>query len=132
MLLAKRSVKPTAVLDACVLYSATLRGFLLRLAENGLFKPFWSEDIHDEWLRNLLRNRPDLIPEKLERTRRNMDVHFPDSLVQGYTTIVPTLQLPDMNDRHVLAVAIHAKAKYIVTQTVNAISPFPFCCRFFP
>ena len=113
------SVKRTAVLDACVLYSATLRGFLLRLAEDGLFTPFWSEDIHGEWLRSLLRNRPDLIPEKLERTRRNMDSRFPDSLIRGHEPIIPTLTLPDQNDRHVLAVAIHAKARYIVTTNLT-------------
>ena len=109
------SVKRTAVLDACVLYSALLRDFLLRLAEGGLFEPFWSDEINDEWLRSLLRNRPELNPEKLKRTRRNMDTRFPDSLIRGHEPIIPTLSLPDQNDRHVLAVAIRAKAKHIVT-----------------
>jgi len=103
-----------AVFDACVLYPGSLRDFLLRLAYDGLIVPFWSEEIRDEWFRSLLRNRPNLW-EKLERTRRKMDFHFPNSLVDGYETIIPMLQLPDPNDRHVLAVAIHAKAKYIVT-----------------
>jgi hypothetical protein len=44
-----------------------------------------------------------------------MDRHFPDSLVRGYEFTTPTLTLPDPHDRHVLAVAIHAKAEYIVT-----------------
>jgi hypothetical protein len=44
-----------------------------------------------------------------------MDVHFPNACVRGYESIIPSLQLPDPNDRHVLAVAIHAKAKYIVS-----------------
>ena len=104
-----------AVCDACVLYSASLRDFLLRLAENELIFPFWSEEIHDEWTRSLLRNRSDLKQEKVERTRKKMDFHFPDSLVQGYEPIIPTLTLPDPDDRHVLAVAIRTKAEYIVT-----------------
>ena len=104
-----------AVLDACVLYPAQLRDFLLRLAKAKLFHPFWSEEICDEWTRSLLQNRPDLKREKLERTRHTMNLQFPDSRVQGYESIMSTLQLPDPNDRHVLAVAIHTKAEYIVT-----------------
>ena len=105
----------SAVLDSCVLYSAPLRDFLLRLAEDKLINPFWSEDIHNEWIHSLLKKRPKLLREKLERTRWEMDTFFPESIVQGYETIIPTLQLPDPKDRHVLAVAIHAKAKHIVT-----------------
>ena len=105
----------SAVYDACVLYSASLRDFLLRLAVPGLVSPFWSEEIHHEWIRSLLKNRPDLKRENLERTRRNMDFHFPTALIHGYEPILPTLMLPDPDDRHVLAVAIQAKAKYIVT-----------------
>ena len=104
-----------AVFDACVLYSASLRDFLLRLAEDRLVDPLWSGEIQDEWTRNLLQNRPDLEPEKLERTRREMEFHLPHGLVYGHESLIPTLSLPDPNDRHVLAVAIHAKAEYIVT-----------------
>jgi len=105
----------SAVLDACVLYPAPLRDLLLRLAENNVIVPFWSDEIRNEWMGNLLRKRPDLQREKLERTCREMDSHFPRSLVRGYESIVSTLTLPDSQDRHVLAVALHAKAKYIVT-----------------
>ena len=105
----------SAVLDANVLYSASLRDFLLCLAEKKLFFPVWSGEIHDEWMRSLLRNRPDLKRENLKVTRRKMEFHFPNSLVRGYESIISTLTLPDPNDRHVLAVAIHAKAEYIVT-----------------
>ena len=104
-----------AVLDACILYSAPLRGLLLHLAEVGLFDPFWSEEIQAEWSRNLLKNRPNLKREKVERTCWKMEFHFPDSLVQGYDPIIPKLTLPDPKDRHVLAVAVHAKAEFVVT-----------------
>jgi len=105
----------SAVYDACVLYPAALRDFLLRLAFAQLVSPFWSEEIRSEWIDNLLRNRPDLKREKLEHTRWEMDFHFPNSLVRGYEPIIPTLRLPDPNDRHVLAVAVYVKAQYIVT-----------------
>jgi predicted nucleic acid-binding protein len=131
-----------AVYDACVLYSASLRNLLLRLASEGLVFPLWSEEIRDEWIHSLLRNRSDLLKEKLERTRREMDFYFPNGLVHGYETITQTLSLPDPNDRHVLAVAIHAKAKYIVTFNlgdfpktillpygIEAVSPDKFVLR---
>jgi predicted nucleic acid-binding protein len=131
----------SAVLDACVLYSAPLRDFMLRLAFNGLVDPFWSEEIHDEWTRSLLRKRA-ILREKLERTCREMDSHFPNACVHGHEGLIPTLQLPDPNDRHVLAVAIHAKVKYIVTfnltdfpklallsYQVEAITPDDFVLR---
>ena len=104
-----------AVLDACVLYSASLRDFMLRLAGAKVYHPRWSEEIQNEWTRNLLQNRPDLTREKLERTCREMDLHFPHGLVRGYDSILSALTLPDPNDRHVLAAAIHAKARIIVT-----------------
>jgi len=104
-----------AVLDACVLYSAPLRDFLLRLAEDNAFYPLWTEEIQNEWMRNLQRNRPDLKQVSLERTRRNMDSSFPGALVRGYESLMPALHLPHLNDLHVLAAAIHTKAENIVT-----------------
>jgi len=115
MLHAKPSAKQTVVLDACVLYPIHLRGFLLTLAEGKGIVPFWSEKIRDEWIRSLLKNRPDILPDSLERTRRYMNIHYPTALVRGYEPLIPTLWLPDPDDRHVLAAAIHAKAKFIAT-----------------
>jgi len=43
-----------------------------------------------------------------------MDVHAVDALVTGYEDLIPCLQLPDPNDRHVLAAAIRAEAEVIV------------------
>jgi len=113
----------SAIFDACVLYPAPLRDFLLHLAEDELIDSYWSEEIREEWIRSLLRNRPDLKRENLERTCREMDFHFPDSLVQGYKSIIPTLTLPDPNDRHVLAAAIFMKVKYIVTFNLTDFPP---------
>ena len=95
-------------------YPAALRDFLLSLAAPEFLSPFWSDEIRNEWIRSLLRKQPNL-KDRIERTCREMDFHFPDSLVRGYEPIIPTLQLPDPKDRHVLAAAIHTKAKYIVT-----------------
>jgi hypothetical protein len=58
----------TVVYDACVLYPAPLRDFLMWLALSGAFRARWSARIHDEWKRNVLKNRPDLSPQQLDRT----------------------------------------------------------------
>lgn len=44
-----------------------------------------------------------------------MDASVPDSLIVGYEELIPTLTLPDPDDRHVLAAAIHGGADGIVT-----------------
>lgn len=104
-----------AVLDACVLYPAPVRDLLLSLADNGLYKPKWSAEIQDEWSRNLLLNRPDLKKDQLELTIEAMNQAFPDSNVDKYNSLISGIQLPDPNDRHVVAVAIRSKADVIVT-----------------
>ena len=71
------------VYDACVLYPAPLRDFLLHLALSELFAAKWSDEIHEEWIGNLLEDRPD-IAGKLKRTRALMDEAVPDSRVTGY------------------------------------------------
>lgn len=106
---------PVALLDANVLYSATVRDLLLTLAEAALLAPRWTIEIHNEWIANLLRKRPDLDPAALARTRAAMDAAFPEALVRGYERHTPHLQLPDAGDAHVLAAAIEAGAAVIVT-----------------
>ena len=69
----------TALLDANVLYPAGLRDFLLRLADQYLYAPLWSADIHAEWIGSVLADRPDLTADVLQRTRTVMDRHFPDA-----------------------------------------------------
>ena len=105
----------TALYDACVLYPAPLRDLLMQLALTDLFRARWSDQIHDEWIRNVLRNQPNLSAEQLERTRRLMNSHVRDCLVTGYESLIPELALPDPDDRHVLAAAIRGGADGIVT-----------------
>ncbi|HEX8395554.1 MAG TPA: PIN domain-containing protein [Longimicrobium sp.] len=104
-----------AVLDATVLYAAAPRDLFIHVAREGLLLPHWSEHIHAEWTRNLLRNRPDLDPARLNRTVRLMEAAVPGALVEGYERRIATLHLPDPGDRHVLAVAVHSGASTIVT-----------------
>jgi predicted nucleic acid-binding protein len=112
-----------AVYDANVLYPASLRDFLIRIARSGLVGARWSDRIHDEWIRNLLVNRPDLTAEQLERTRRLMDAAVPGAVVEGFERHVAALDLPDPDDRHVLAAAIEAQAHVIVTFNIKDFPP---------
>jgi len=113
-----------AVYDACVLYPAPLRDFLMWLALTGtdLFAPRWTEEIHAEWTRNVLLNRPDLTREQLTRTKNLMNAYVPNCVVTDYESLIPSIELPDPGDRHVLAAAIVAQASVIVTFN---LSDFP-------
>jgi hypothetical protein len=55
----------SALYDACVLYPAPLRDVLMQMALTDLYQAKWSHRIHDEWMRNFLRNRPNLLANGL-------------------------------------------------------------------
>jgi hypothetical protein len=105
----------TVIYDACVLYPAPLRDLLMHLALADLYRARWSNTIHDEWTRNLLANRPDLKPEAIARTRELMDSGVREALVENFEHLIPAIQLPDPDDRHVVAAAMHAGAELIIT-----------------
>lgn len=106
---------PVAVYDACVLYPFHLRNVLIQCAFDGLVEARWTDDIHDEWMRNLAANTPALPIERLIATRDRMKAVLPEADVAGYHPLVAGLALPDPDDRHVLATAIASKASVIVT-----------------
>jgi hypothetical protein len=110
---------PVAVLDANVLYSASLRHLLIWLAVTEAFDARWTSAIQDEWTQSLLADQPHLDAKKIERTRQLMDKFIPDGLVAGYEARIPSLTLPDVDDRHVLAAAIHCSASVIVTKNLR-------------
>lgn len=85
------------------------------MALGGQFRARWSADIHDEWIRNLLKNRSDLTQEQLNKVRALMDKHVPGCLVEGYENLIPAIELPDPDDRHVVAAAVQTRAEAIVT-----------------
>jgi hypothetical protein len=105
----------TALYDACVLYSAQIRNLLMYLALTDMFRAKWTDAIHEEWMRNVLKDHPDMVRAQAERIRDLMNANVRDCLVTGYEDLIPALQLPDPNDRHVLAAAICGRADVIVT-----------------
>lgn len=134
----------TAVYDACVLYPSPLRSFLMYLALTDLFRARWSQQIHEEWMRNVVANFPDISQQQVERIRDFMNEHVRDCLVTDYESLVDALKLPDPDDRHVLAAAIHCRASVIVTfnlkdfpeselskYQIEAQHPDEFCAHLF-
>ena len=108
-----------AFLDATVLYPVTLRNLLMRLTLNRLFQARWSAQVHEEWIRSLLRDQPELSRDKLYQLRDAMNEHAEDSLVTGYEPLIEGIKLPDPDDRHVLAAAIVGHAEVIVTHNLK-------------
>jgi predicted nucleic acid-binding protein len=111
-----------AVLDANVLYPSMLRSVLISIAQTGLFWARWTDEINEEWIRNLMINRADLDAARIRRTADLMNAAVRDCRITGYENLVGALDLPDPNDRHVLAAAIKGKADAIVTFN---LSDFP-------
>lgn len=113
----------TAVYDANILYPAPLRDLFIRLAQAGLVRAKWTDAIHDEWIRSVLKDKPHLSAERLSRTRTLMNEAVRDCLVTGYEDLIVSLELPDSNDRHVLAAAVRANAECIVTCNLKDFPP---------
>jgi predicted nucleic acid-binding protein len=91
----------------------------------GLFKARWSEAINEEWTRNLLQNNPQLDSSKVARIVLLMNKAVGDWEVSSFEELIPSLSLPDENDRHVLAAAIKANADAIITFNLD---DFPESC----
>lgn len=106
------------LIDANVLYPFRVRDVLLRFSEAGLFRARWSTQILEEWVGHLLQAKPhlaDSIKSQVMAIKRT----FPEALVTGYEPLIERLQLPDEDDRHVLAAAIQCGAQHIITENLK-------------
>jgi hypothetical protein len=104
-----------AVFDACILYPFHLRNIIVQAAVDRLVEARWTDAIHDEWIRNLLAAAPGIPTARLQNTRRLMNEALPTATVNGYQEHIPIVNLPDPNDRHVVAAGIAASASVILT-----------------
>ncbi len=110
----------TAVLDTNVIIPLTTRDILFWFAHYDLFTPKWSKHIFDEWI-HLMEGRQ-IDQDEIRKRVNTANMAFPDALVRNYETLIETIDLPDTNDRHVLAAAIKTNADLIVT---NNLKDFP-------
>jgi predicted nucleic acid-binding protein len=104
-----------ALLDACVLVPTALCDSLLRFAEAGFYRPLWSERILDEVFDAVCRIHPEIDSARVRRRLEVMSTAFADANVVGWEAVVAGLDLPDPDDRHVLAAAIAGSAQSLVT-----------------
>jgi hypothetical protein len=95
----------------------------MELSASGLYSARWTDQIHDEWTRNVLKNRADIKPEQLVRTRALMDAALPSAKVAGYEGLISSIELPDQGDSHVVAAAVRAGADAIVTFNLKDFPP---------
>lgn len=110
------SGKYTVVLDACVLFPRLHRDILLSLTHADLYTARWSAEIEKEWTTNYKKKYPDAeISHLLDCMRQAV----PDALIVGYEEFIPSIQLPDPDDRHVVAAAIRGNADAIVTSNIK-------------
>lgn len=120
-----RADRFTVVLDTNVLVGALVRNIILSLAEAGIFRPRWSTcTINQEFIRFFDRKYPEQNAVG-QRQKAAIERAFPEGACEIDPCIIQGLQLPDPDDRHVLAAAITTKAAIIVTDNLKH---FPARC----
>jgi hypothetical protein len=111
-----------AVYDACILYPFHLRNIVVQAAEDDLIEARWTDEIHDEWVRNVAR-RQHVPVAKLQRLCQVMNAMLPAATVTGYEKHIAAVNLPDSDDRHVVAAGIAADATVILTWNLRDFPP---------
>jgi predicted nucleic acid-binding protein len=133
-------VKPVALLDANVFPAVWLLDILLTLDERQVIDAVWSERILKEVRRALIERRH-RTAEQADHLLSFIEPMNPTHCAYGWKRLESTLELPDSDDRHVLAAALVADADYIVTYNlrdfparkleryaVKALHPDEFLC----
>ena len=109
------------LLDSCVLYPRILCDTLLRVAEKGLYRVYFSQEILEGATRNLIKNGKFDIAQA-SRFQSFVIQAFPEGLVEvpdGLAAVMTN----DPGDRHVLAAAVACRAEVIVTFNLKDFSP---------
>lgn len=119
------------------------------LAAGGAIRAYWTNEIHEEWMRNVERDYG-IARSVLERVRTLMDRAAGDALITHYRQHERLFTKTDARDRHVAAAAVaarkRAKADVVTIITWNlgdfdrrelakvgvaAENPDDFLCRLF-
>ena len=112
----------SVLLDACVLVPMPLADTLLRLAAGPrLYRPKWSNQIMVEVSRTLQENF-NLSAQKAIYRENEIRRHFPEAWIEGYEDLIPAMT-NHPKDRHVLAAAVRAGVKVIVTYNLKDFPP---------
>jgi predicted nucleic acid-binding protein len=109
-----------ALLDTCVLLKSYLCDALLSIAEEGVYRPLWSQHVLAELRRNLVKVGAK--QEAVEHRAAQMVAYFPDAMVNGYEELIGSMT-NDPKDRHVLAAAVAGQADILVTENLKDFPP---------
>lgn len=110
---------PVALLDACVLAPLVTREALFAAARHGLFHARWSARIEAEWAHAAAKEARGLSPQMIAGDLALARAAFPDALVTEWEALEGPLSLPDWDDRHVLAAAVKANARLLITDNLR-------------
>lgn len=117
----QRYTLPQAFCDANVLHLSLLRGLLIRLNIKQLCYLRWSTEVNEEWIHALVRDCG-LPHGLLDQTRAPMNRSLLGAAVTGFHRLISELILPDPDDRHVPAAAMHSGTPHLLTFN---LSDFP-------
>ncbi|HWE62229.1 MAG TPA: PIN domain-containing protein [Chloroflexota bacterium] len=114
----RRDPRPQrVVLDANVLYAMPLADTLLTAAAQRLFQLRWSAELLQEVRETMLKHQ--FPAAAVDRRLHAMQQAFRNAEVTGYQHLIAQIQLPDPEDRQVVAAAIRAEAGVIVTANLQ-------------
>ena len=106
--------------DANILFSRTLRDYVIYSADEGAIELHWSQQILTEMSRNL-RAKLGLSHEDTSRLEQLMNDYIEYALLEvdpGHLAAVEAVEM-DPKDRHVLAAAISADADILLTDNTK-------------
>jgi predicted nucleic acid-binding protein len=109
------------VADACVLLPMPLCDTLLRSAEEpSFFRIVWSEEILNEVRQGLIGANFGYSADQADRRIQRMHAAFPEAMTAIPAGLIQGIQgIPDLGDRHVVALAVQARADTIVTDNLR-------------
>ncbi|WP_069071271.1 PIN domain-containing protein [Nostoc sp. KVJ20] len=107
----------SVVLDSCVIYPMPLCDTLFRAAEAELYEIHFSQEILEGATRNLVK-KGKMTDAKAARFQEMLKIHFPEAIVEVPEHLVASMT-NHPGDYHVVAAAIVAKAKVIVTADLD-------------
>ncbi len=107
----------TAVVDTCVLFSASLRDTLLRIVQTRLYDIRFTDEILAELQRNLIEKRRKS-EQQVKWLVASITEAFPEQIVRDYRHLIDLMPV-NAKDRHVLAAAIKCNAQIIITENLK-------------
>lgn len=105
----------SAFFDTCTLFGEVTNDIILKLAEQHLYAPLWSQDVLDELERILA---PRIGVDAITHRINAMTLTFPDAMVEGYEPFIGKMGCAE-EDEHVLAAAYRSSATVLVTFNIK-------------